>query len=308
MPNTLVHLGVQSLLQAPALRTRGRYLGLVWLGCVIPDVPWIASRVLGAVPNVNPYSLELYASVQASLLFSIVLCVAAAALLARPWFAVTVMSLNCALHLLLDAVEIKPGNGVHLVAPFSGKLTSFGFVWPEHWLIATLTALGMATIVYLIVTGRFGSIGEPLRFSAARAAVSALALLIYFLAPPLFTPALYAVDHRGIRTLLDVENRAGKPLAIDRDPVVTRDGRSVLITHYGEPLTLLGEGIPRSGTVSLRGHFVDAHTLQVTEIHSNAAGFRDLATIAGLAFAGLAWALGIVPRRRSSTAHAGSSG
>ena len=53
MPNTLAHIGAQSLLQARSAVPRPSYLGLVWLGCVLPDVPWIASRVLAKTAGGN---------------------------------------------------------------------------------------------------------------------------------------------------------------------------------------------------------------------------------------------------------------
>jgi hypothetical protein len=72
MPNTLVHIAIQ----VPVTRAVTSGIGMGWLllGCVIPDIPWILRRPAGSlVPGINAYDLVQYASVQASLLFCVVL-------------------------------------------------------------------------------------------------------------------------------------------------------------------------------------------------------------------------------------------
>ena len=56
------------------------------------------------------------------------------------------LGLNALLHLLLDATEVKFGNGVHLFAPFSWRMTSFDWIAGESAVYLALT-LGGALLV-----------------------------------------------------------------------------------------------------------------------------------------------------------------
>ena len=59
MPNTLAHIAVHGA--ANASWQPARYLPWVLLGCVLPDVPWIANRVLRAAnPAIDVVALDLY--------------------------------------------------------------------------------------------------------------------------------------------------------------------------------------------------------------------------------------------------------
>ena len=138
MPNTLVHFAAQGA----ASRSLWRRLDPRWiyLGCLLPDVPWIARRVAAvlALP-VDPIDLRLYAMAQASLAGTLLLCAAFAAVAAQPRLALAVLAFNALLHLLLDACEVKWGNGVHLFAPFSWRMTSFDLVEGEGTMILALS-------------------------------------------------------------------------------------------------------------------------------------------------------------------------
>src|SRR5690606_33558089 len=178
MPNTLAHIAVHGA--ANASWQPARYLPWVLLGCVLPDVPWIANRVLRAAnPAIDVVALDLYCFVQASWLFSALLGCAAAAFARRPIIAGAIVSGNALLHLLLDAVEIKPGSGVHLFAPFSWQPVSFDVIWPEHPLVTGVTLLGAVLAVIFLIAPRFRRSTEPLVLSAARIAVATLAVAAY---------------------------------------------------------------------------------------------------------------------------------
>ena len=66
MPNTLAHLGIQGVATRAFIRTAD--VKWIFLGAVIPDIPWILQRLVrGTLPGVDLYELRLYATVQASL-------------------------------------------------------------------------------------------------------------------------------------------------------------------------------------------------------------------------------------------------
>ncbi len=70
MPNTLAHLGVQTL-WSKAILPRADFKWIS-LGCILPDLPWIVQRIVTlGLPGVNPVELRLYWIVQASLGFSL---------------------------------------------------------------------------------------------------------------------------------------------------------------------------------------------------------------------------------------------
>ena len=84
-----------------------------------------------------PYQLKLYAIVHSSLLGSMILFAAIAALTTKPGRVFTLLSVNAFLHLLLDATQTKWANGAILCASLSWRITNFGLYWPEEWPIAT---------------------------------------------------------------------------------------------------------------------------------------------------------------------------
>ena len=71
MPNTLVHLGVQSV----STKALPREADFKWIavGCIIPDVPWIIQRIiLAAGTGIDRFELVLYATAQASFFSSLI--------------------------------------------------------------------------------------------------------------------------------------------------------------------------------------------------------------------------------------------
>ena len=134
MPNTLVHLGIQGL--GNRLVSTRIDLKWVFLGCIIPDLPWIFRRVIiGLNSAIDRYDVLLYSAVQASLLFCLLLALACALVSEKPRLVFAILAVNSLIHLLLDAVEIKWGNGVLLLAPLNWQLLNFNLVWPDSVLI-----------------------------------------------------------------------------------------------------------------------------------------------------------------------------
>ncbi|MBU1985662.1 MAG: hypothetical protein KJ846_00385, partial [Proteobacteria bacterium] len=123
MPNTLVHIGIQGPLNT--LFGKGTNPQWMLLGCIIPDIPWILQRILNFIPGIDPYTLRLYSLNQASLFFCLFMAAALALSTRRSLHIFLLLSLNCLLHLLLDATQIKWANGVQLLVPFSWSMLRF---------------------------------------------------------------------------------------------------------------------------------------------------------------------------------------
>lgn len=65
MPNTLVHLGINGLITRTLIKQTD--LILIYIGAVIPDIPWIIQRVvLALMQSINTYDLRLYCIILAS--------------------------------------------------------------------------------------------------------------------------------------------------------------------------------------------------------------------------------------------------
>ncbi|OQX17623.1 MAG: hypothetical protein BWK76_10055 [Desulfobulbaceae bacterium A2] len=278
MPNTLAHLGVQGVLH----RTFFPRLDLRWalVGCVLPDLSWILQRLLLLLaPGLDLLDLRLYVMVQASF----VLCLLPAAALAlcarRPWPAFLLMAGNSFLHLLLDALEIKWANGVHLAAPLSWHLTAFGLWWPESLWVSAMTLSGIGLLLWQ--GGALLRQDSPwLRPGLARALTVLVLLLTYMLLPLAWMDAAEAVDNHYVHTLRQVSERSGRAIAFDRcryDPAL-----GGVRIFSGEQLQVRGLALAKPATVSLSGRFLDPTTVEVRDWHRHWPLARDLTSSLGL--------------------------
>ena len=262
----------------------------ILLGCVISDLPWILQRAVRFLsPEFNPYDLRLYCLVQASLLVSLLLAGAFAALSTKPRRTFLILGMGVVLHLLLDATQYKWGNAVHLLAPFSWTSLNFDLFWPEHGATYTLTALGIAGFV-LAMRGPWE---HPLLAPRRGFAPAVLLFLMYVAGPLTWVDAAEASGTHSIAVLRNVEARAGKEVWIDRGGYA--DG--ILTTFAGEEIALQLR-VDEPAVVSVRGVFSDPHTMRAVGSHVHGGPSRDLFAYAGLALVALAWLWPALRRRR----------
>jgi hypothetical protein len=280
MPNTLAHFGIQGVLTRVLFKeVDARWL---FLGSVVPDLPWILQRsVLFSFRRLDFYELRLYVIVQASLLFCLIICGFFSALTERPKKIFGILSLNCFLHLSLDALELKYANGVHLLAPFSWRLVNAGLFWPESTIVIFLSMLGVLIFVSESIRRPTVRIGFSLRGPRTVAVLVSL-LVAYFLFPFLFTESVEAEDNHFVRTLRQQESRIGKLVEFDRVAYLDRQEGHFLRTFAGEELRVAGELMGRPGVVSARGVFRDENTIILHQIHQHWQGARDAASYIGL--------------------------
>ena len=298
MPNTLVHLGLQGALVRAGWRRAD--MGWAFLGCVLPDLPWILRRiVIACAPGVDLLDLQLYTAVQASLGACLVLAAAFAVLSAAPvrvWGMLAAMS---AVHLLLVAMEIKWSNGVLLFVPFDWRLVSWGLVWPESWPVQALTLAGLGLAAWLAPQAWRGvwrlRLREPRRWAAA-AGLTAL----YIVLPLAGMERLEAQGHYGVRTLRDRATRTGKAIAMERAGFVRGGEWDEVIALDGERLRLEGPRAERDGLMSVAGVFTAPDRVRVERMHIHPKGLRDLASTVGVAFVGVLWGLRLAREVRSA--------
>ncbi len=294
MPNTLAHLGAQALVSRGIIRDAE--LKWVYLGCLIPDFPWIAQRAVSVlIPSIDPYDLRLYVTAQASLAGSLLLAGSLAAASQAPRRTFPILALNCLLHLLLDALQTKWANGVHLLAPFSWRIWNVGLFWPESAPTYALSGLGLA---YVLWAACRRSSPAPISFqlrSSHRAATALGLLMLYLALPFLWAPAVERSDSHFVQTLRDHDARTGRVVEFDRASYVSRPGVAVIRTFAGEELKLPDSGLHESAQVSIRAMFLDPDTLRLRELHLLRAWIRVLASYLGLALVEAVW-MGWIPR------------
>ncbi len=253
---------------------------LLWviIACIIPDLPWIVLACLIPLELFNPYDLRLFCTAQASLLFCLFFSAALACCAKQTGKTFMVLAGNCFFHLVLDALEIKWGNGVHLIAPFSWKMMHNGMVWPGHPLVLGLTLIGF---LYLLFNRQscaaFSS--QPCIPGRKKITIGLLCLGCYLLAPLFFLEQLEEANTYNIHTLRMKDQRPGKEIEFDRVHYFAE--QQTLQTFAGERIIVGGSQPALSGRVSFRGHFLTPTSFASAEHHYHR-DRRDLATLLGL--------------------------
>lgn len=288
MPNTLAHLGIQTLVTRAVLRDAD--VKWIWTGCVLPDLPWIGQRVARVlVPESTYLDIRLYAIVQSSLMFCLVASAALACLSDRPRRVFGVLAAGCALHLVLDGLQTKWANGVHLFAPLSWETWNAGLFWPEDWLSLALTLLGLAVAAYALL--RMPGDGRDLVWPRGTRLAVLIGLAVAWIAGPMaLLDGPRTADAHFARTLAETGERAGRPIGFDRRWVLETPEGPVLHAWTGERIALTGAVPDMSGIYSLKGNFRDPATIEVTATHAHPKSLRDKATYLGLTLVLLLWA------------------
>jgi hypothetical protein len=297
VPNTLVHLGIQGL----GSRVISEKVDLKWvfLGCIIPDLPWIWRHVIMNLDTViDPYDLRLFTLVQASLLFCLLLSMAFALLSKKPRLVFVILAVNSLVHLLLDAVEIKWGNGVHLFAPLDWHLLNFGLIWPDSLPVTILSIMGLLFCIWVLANPPSRPIhllpGNSLRLFSALALVS-----VYSVAPIALMNGPYSTDANSIATLKERDSRIGKEILMDRETYLRGEEKDTVITFAGERLDIISElRASDDSRVSLIGEFVDHDVIRIQHFHEHKSLWRDFASYIGLFVVALTWVIAFVHQRQ----------
>jgi SAM-dependent methyltransferase len=299
MPNTLAHIGVQTVLSRSLVR--GADLRWIFAGCVVPDVPWIANRAAYAfTAGLDPLVWRSYWIAQASLAGSLLLCAALAALARRPLYAFALLAGNAAGHLLLDALQTKWGNGVHLLAPFSWQIWNAGWFWPESPVTVVLTALGLAVGLWALWrVVRLPPAPGLARLSSRRLSLAALFAALYVTLPLAWRADVIASDSHSLRTLAERQARAGRAVAFDRT-WLEHSADGARIVRGDEVLKATGTLPEESGRISARGRFVDPGTVSIEAFHPH--GWpRAPASYLGLLLVAAVWLGRLASPRRGSS-------
>jgi hypothetical protein len=263
VPNTLVHFAAQGALSHALWRRLDPRF--VYLGCLLPDLPWILRRaVVGFGLPVDGFDLRLYSMGLASLAITLLLAAAVATATAAPRRVFAVLGLNALLHLLLDASEVKFGNGVHLLAPLSWRMTSFGWLPGESAVYLALTLGGALLVAWEIARSRAPSVGFELR--PKRLAAAGALLAAYLLAPLPLLRAIEASDSYSVRTLRERDARAGRGVSLDRTAFFATPAGGFVALWTGERVRATGSLPAHDALVSLHGTFLEPDVLRVERL------------------------------------------
>ena len=298
MPNTIAHLGLNALFTKAFFKNVD--VKWIYVGAFLPDVPFILKRaILFLYPSVNVLDLRLFAIVQASLFFSLILAFACSRFSNRSRHVFIVLSFGVLLHLLLDACQIKWGNGPNFFAPFDWTITNFGFFWPEQLPSHLLTAFGGLFVIYAF-TMPIGGQAQDLVIPKKRCLVAFwIALTIYVMLPFAFMSSVEKAGGGDVQ-LIRMEDRTGRFMEMDRAPFKHSGDLTTVQLYAGQFITLAGitEVLPNEGKISIRGTFVAHDVFQADDYHLNDARFREIASIVGLSILLIYWMIVLLGRFR----------
>jgi len=293
VPNTLVHFAVQGAASHGFWRRLDPRF--VYLGCLLPDLPWILRRaVVGFGLPVDSFDLRLYTMGLASLAVTLLLAAAVAVATTQPKRVFAVLGLNAFLHLLLDATEIKFGNGVHLFAPLSWRMTGFDLVGGESAVYFALTLGGALLVAWEIARPHGSGVAfalRPRRVAAAGALVAA-----YLLAPLPWLRAIESSDSYSVKTLREVNARTGRAVGLDRTAFLSTPAGGVVQLWTGESVRATGPLPDHDATVSLYGTFLAPDVLRVDRLTEHRRN-RDWASYLALVLLALVWARPLLDAR-----------
>lgn len=298
MPNTLAHIGIQAFIS----RRFSPQVDPAWIyiGCIIPDVPWILQRVSVALfSGADPLFVRSYAIAQASLIGCLPLVIAIAALSTAFRRVGAALALTCVIHLVLDALQTKWGNGVHLLAPFSWQTWNVGWFWPDNPVTYGLTALGLIEMAHWHHRFRSSRREIPV-INPSRVRWFAAGLLVYAVLPFAFLGAIRQANAHNLATL-ESAMRAGRPFAFDRVAYKAKPTPGRFELYSGDRLVCTGRCPKVSGNVSARGVFVDQATVRVGALREHSGWPRDYASIFGLALVLVGWIRVFFARNASAT-------
>ncbi len=261
----------------------------IYVGCIIPDIPWILQRVMKlGFPDIPVYDLRLYVIVQASFCVCLFLSLVFAVFSTQFWKTFIILALNSFFHLLLDACQIKWANGVHFLAPFNWQLTNFGLFWPESIPTYLLTLFGLT---YILWNWR-KSIKLSLKITwqpTIRLFASITFILSYLFTPLFLLEGPWNADNHFVKTLRSIDKRTDSYVEFDRNSYIYHSEGSLLRTFAGEELTISGIDLHHSASISVRGYVIEKDKLLIDEYHVHSKWFRDSASYLGLVFIGILW-------------------
>jgi hypothetical protein len=168
-------------------------------------------------------------------------------------------------------------------------MTQFGLLWPESPATGFFTILGLGILVAFGFQGAEEDppIHRPVKLSIGWILAGFL-FAGYLLLPLAMLSGPERANNHYVATLRDKDNRAGKPIHLDR---VRWNPETGIHVYSGDVLKADGlQGVP-ADTVSIQGRFVSRDRIEVHRWQRHRAGLRNLTSYVGLLGVVGAWGL-----------------
>ena len=285
MPNTLAHIGVQGF--STKIVFNFSDLKWIYLGCIIPDFPWILQRILKYSNLLNLYDVRDYSIILSTLLFSIILSGALSMFSKNSKKVFLILAFSSLFHLLLDPLQIKWANGTHLFAPFSWHLLSFNLFWPESLLTYIITVLGLLYFIYYYKSALKES-SDLIIPGIKKMYLMISLLLVYFIIPLCMLNLPEENNNHFVKTLRDYNSRQGKYIELDRADYITDSLGDYIKTFAKERIKTANLKFENNKLISIRGKFISRNEIYVEDYHIHS-GFRDDASLLGVFLTAILW-------------------
>ena len=125
-------------------------------------------------------------------------------------------------------------------------------------------------------------------------------LSFYLISPTLLLSHAYAANTHYCITLSDIQTRTGKEVEIDRAQYTATN--NTIECYIDKHITIAPRPINESGTISIRGYFLDKSTIKLTDYHVHRI-FRDYASYTGLFLTLLLWTHSLLDPKRINNMH-----
>ncbi len=274
MPNLLTHFGATYLLFWP-LPWRID-LRLLFLGALLPDLPWIIYRALERLTALDPINLLAYLIPFSTPIVVLLVAACIALLHQRPLTCFGILGTAGVLNIVLDALQTRPVSGPLLLYPFSFRQYSLHWFWSED--IISYVAVGVS-LVCIAFALRRPIWPTPFRLQNLGLVVSLLfgiCVLISLTHKPLIAQNVYTLGFAS-----QPEKWEGEWVTLEFDPVVERNlvqvhpSRGLRVQVMGDVDLQPGEG------VTLGGFYRDGK-IYPEMIRRHRGGLRDLFSYAAL--------------------------
>jgi len=301
MPNTIAHLGIHSLITRGVMSDAD--FKWIFVGAVIPDFPFIIKRAITYLPlDVDILDVRLFSIVQASLVFSVLLALLCAQFSSRSRRVFLILLIGVVTHLLLDACQIKWGNGPRMLAPFDWSITNFDLFWPEELPSHLLTAFGVATMVYVSLRPIDEQAYDLIVPDSRRWAVIGILMISYLALPLMFIDDVERYGGGSVDTIR-LADRTGHEILLDRARFRNDIAGYSVELFSGQFVDFRGieRDLPEQGKISVKGVFTSHDLITAQEYHFNNARFREAISLAGLAVILFYWSRIVYVRMRQRT-------
>ncbi len=285
MPDLLTHFGATYLLFRPLPWID---LRLLFLGALLPDLPWILNRALGKLTALDPISLFAYVIPFSTPLVVLLVAACVALFHQRPLTCFWILGTAGLLNIGLDFLQTRPADAPLLLYPFSFR--QYSLQWFSSGDIISYLAVG-GSLVCIAFALRYSTQPTPFRLKNLGIVVPlmfGICLLPLFTVEDLIAQNVYALGFAS-----QPEKWEGKLVSLE-DPVVEPNVVEVSPSH-GLRVQVMGDVQLQPGDgVTLRGYYRDGK-IYPEMIHRHRRGLRNLFSYTALLIFVAVWF--DVPRR-----------